>query len=89
MRHRRTALVVTALAIGVSVQMGGVASAAPTDNPRGTCNLGGQSSFRTESGGGAFGCAGNVGGFVITRTGECVQVNQGPFDEFECDFIED
>jgi hypothetical protein len=51
--------------------------------------LGGQSSFRTESGGGAFGCAGNVGGFVITRTGKCVQVNQGPFDEFECDFIED
>jgi hypothetical protein len=88
MRHNRTALAVAALAIGASMQLSGVASAAPTDNPRGTCNLGGQSFFRAESGGGAFGCAGNVGGFVIKRTGDCVQVNQGPFDEFECDFTD-
>ena len=81
MRRTRTALAVIALAIVASMQMSGVASALPPDHSRGTCNLGGSFSLEDT---GADGCAGNVGGWILIPTGECVEVNQGPFDQFEC-----
>ena len=83
MRHKRLALAVTALVIGATMQMSGVASALPPDHSRGTCNLGGTPGLDVDDTG-ADGCAGNVGGFVLTPRGDCVEVNQGPFDEFEC-----
>lgn len=58
---------------------GSMAYAAATPSgpqqPHGTCGIGGQSSS------GAFGCAGNVGGFIVTPTGKCIE--QGtPFSQF-------
>jgi hypothetical protein len=50
-----------------------IAHAAPQE-PHGTCGVG-------DGGEGAFGCAGNVGGFIVTPQGRCIE--QGtPFSVF-------
>lgn len=50
---------------------------ADPSEPHGTCGVGG------DSGKGAFGCAGNVGGFINTPNGKC-HTTGGPFNTFSC-----
>lgn len=74
---RITALVVAALVMAaIMVAMAMPAFAAPR-SPTGTCAIGGP------SGTGALGCAGNVGGSIITEQQGCREINRGPFNENE------
>ena len=52
------------------------AFAAP-QSANGTCEVGGASDN------GASGCAGNVGGFIITKNRGCRDINRGPFHSEE------
>jgi hypothetical protein len=70
------AFVVAAMMVATSMS----AFAAP-QFPAGTCGVGGP------SGKGASGCAGNLGGFIVTQNQGCKEINRGPFfdpEEFSC-----
>jgi hypothetical protein len=69
-------LILAALGMGAGVATAGGASAAGPPTAHGTCGLG-------DGVNGASGCAGNVGGFVITKAG-VVCFNDGPFSDFFC-----
>jgi hypothetical protein len=70
------ALILAAMMVAMSMP----AFAAPRV-PQGTCDVGGLS-----AGNGAFGCAGNVGGSIVTEQQGCKDINRGPFNdnEFAC-----
>ena len=64
-------------ATGIATTLSGIQIAhADPQSPHGTCGIGG-------SGNGAFGCAGNVGGFIETPNGNCLTTG-GPFNTFNC-----
>ena len=70
-------LVVVALVMAaMMVAMAMPAFAAPRF-PTGTCGVGGPSDN------GASGCAGNVGGSIVTEQQGCRDINRGPFNENE------
>jgi hypothetical protein len=67
--------------IGVATTLGAVQTAhGDPQTPHGTCGIGGPSSQ------GAIGCAGNVGGFIISQpgpNGNC-HTTGGKFNTFTC-----
>jgi hypothetical protein len=74
---RRVLLVLTVAALMVAALTITAAGAfAAPQSEHGHCGVGGPGS-------GAFGCAGNVGGFIATPNGQCKEINQGPFSVFE------
>jgi hypothetical protein len=79
----RRVLVTGALAVGLgfgtAVTAASGASAAGPPISRGTCSIGDHWTAN-----GAFGCAGNVGGFIATPNGNIVCPNHGPFTDFPC-----
>jgi hypothetical protein len=70
------ALVVAAMMLAMAMP----AFAAPRPPGQGTCDIGGL------MGEGASGCAGNIGGFIVTEQQGCKDINRGPFTtgEFSC-----
>jgi hypothetical protein len=69
------AVVATAMGIAPLIDTIQSANAEPRER-HGTCDLGGHSEK------GASGCAGNVGGFIKTPNGRCIEQNT-PNSEFE------
>ena len=65
-------LTVVVLMVAMMVAMAAPAFAAP-QTAQGTCGVG------RPSDSGASGCAGNVGGFIITKNQGCREINRGPF----------
>ena len=72
LRKMLAALVTAAMLAAMMVAMAAPAFAAP-QTAQGTCGVG------RPSDSGAFGCAGNVGGFIITKNQGCREINRGPF----------
>ncbi len=72
LRKMLAALVTAAMLAAMMVAMAAPAFAAP-QTAQGTCGVGGP------SGSGASGCAGNVGGFIITKNQGCREIDRGPF----------
>ena len=73
MKKRIAVLLTVALVVAtMMVAMAAPAFAAP-QTAQGTCGVG------RPSDSGAFGCAGNVGGFIITKNQGCREINRGPF----------
>ncbi len=73
MKRIRLVLTVALVMATMMVAMAAPAFAAPPpESPHGTCGLG-------ETSGGAAGCAGNIGGFIITEHQGCREINRGPF----------
>lgn len=71
------AIVTTLGALAALAAIGTVPAYADPSEPHGTCGIG------DGSGNGAFGCAGNVGGFIVTPQGKCIDQNT-PFSQFSC-----
>ena len=72
MKRRIVVLLTVVLMVAMMVAMAAPAFAAP-QTAQGTCGVGGPSDS------GASGCAGNVGGFIITKNQGCREINRGPF----------
>ena len=87
MRRMILMLTVAALMVAALTITAAGAFAAPQE-AHGTYGVGGPSFSSTEES--AFGCAGNVGGFIVTENQGCREINQGPFSVFEgiCSFGE-
>ena len=79
MRRIMLLVVVALVMAAMMVAMAMPAFAAPRF-PQGTCEVGGP------SGNGASGCAGAVGGHIVTEQQGCRDINRGPFNdnEFAC-----
>jgi hypothetical protein len=72
------AIAMAVSATGIIATLGAIQSAnAAPRTPHGTCGVG------DGSGNGAFGCAGNVGGFIVAPNGRC-HTTGGPFNVFTC-----
>jgi hypothetical protein len=71
------AIVATLGALAALVAIGTVPAYADPSESHGTCRIG------DGSDNGAFGCAGNVGGFIVTPQGKCIDQNT-PFSQFTC-----
>ncbi len=71
------AIATTLGALAALAAIGTVPAFADPSEAHGTCRIG------DGSDNGAFGCAGNVGGFIVTPQGKCIDQNT-PFSEFSC-----